>query len=172
MPSNTDNTARLAKELWNAALQLEAADFQSRFDSIYSAAEGPATLWHLGGAASDYLRAQPNSVCIPEKLPGLLLSSPLVDGRIVGLKLSNRLCLDPNRIVEAVCKALDSTNNNEVVGGLYELSELADRTSVPRNYGSPALLARLRKLVLSGDGYVAEASKRMHRAFSGEPAPG
>ena len=52
-----DNTAKLAKALWtDEAVNLQPAEFQRRFDTLYSAAEGIATYWQLGGAANDYRR--------------------------------------------------------------------------------------------------------------------
>jgi hypothetical protein len=105
---NRDTTARHAKALWTfESWDLDPEEFQSRFDAIYAAAEGPATYWRLGGAANDYLRAHPRSISVPQELAPMLLSSRLVDARIIGLKLLIRLSTDTGQIVAAICRALE-----------------------------------------------------------------
>src|SRR5262245_58113283 len=122
MGQSRDNTARLAKALWSPeAKELSPGEFQARFDAIFSAAEGPATLWQLGGAINDYLRAHVGSVIVPTDLAPNLVASRMVDARIVGLKLLVRCSTDLSLIGTSICTALSSKHESELYGGLLEL---------------------------------------------------
>lgn len=152
-----DNTARLAEALWSTdAKKLEPAEFQARFDAIYSVAEGIATHWQLGGAANDYLRARPNSIAVPTDLATMLLASRTVDGRIIGLKLLNRCSSDVDLILQWICRALESKHQDEVYGGLHELSNLLDSLKPPAVVPVDELLASLLMLRSSRDAYIRD----------------
>lgn len=163
-----DNTASLAQALWSCeALELEPAEFQARFDVLYATAEGPATLWQLGGAANDYLRRRPDSIAVPPVLAPMLLASAMVDGRIIGLKLLNRCSSNLETICSSICHALESKHEGELYGGLCELYNLLRRlppsTSLPVEAFVP-LLFRLRS---SSNPYVRESAE-MYQDWLGE----
>jgi hypothetical protein len=164
MPHARDTTARIAKELWRPeSFDLSPGEFQSRFDAVYAIAEGPATWWYLGGAANDYLRHQPQSIVVPAELPQLLLGSAIVDGRIVGLKLLTRLSSDRDEIIVAICNALDSQNESEVLGGLHELGNFLERMGPTTPIPTMELLPRLRKVHLSSPEWLATRSQQLSR---------
>jgi hypothetical protein len=166
-----DNTARLAKELWtNEARSLEPAEFQSRFDAIYLAAEGPATLWQLGGAANDYLRSHPDSIKVPEELVTALLGSKLVDGRIIGLKLLNRCSIDNNTILSAISEALESHSKQEILGGLCELSNLLRRVEHSAGVVTEVIFRKLRKHSSSSVPYIRDAAEALRAWLEGSAA--
>jgi hypothetical protein len=157
-----DNTARLAKELWAiGSTEISPAEFQSRFDHIYQSAEGPATLWHLGGAVNDYLRHHPDTIRVPESLAPTLLASPMVDSRIIGLKLLNRCSTDTTRICAEIGRALRSGHEGEVYGGLHELGNLASRLSSCDRHVVNELSVCLDKLQESTDQYVRNRSAQL-----------
>ncbi|MEX2310678.1 MAG: hypothetical protein WD738_24135 [Pirellulales bacterium] len=160
--ANRDNTAKLAKDLWSVeALEMEPAEFQTRFDAIYASAEGIATYWHLGGAANDYLQHHPNSITVPPELAPRLLASRMVDGRIIGLKLLNRCSSDLNLIATWICRALQSKKKKtELYGGLCELSDLLPRLTTLANIPVDELRGILQKLRSSGDIYVRDWADR------------
>lgn len=156
-----DNTAKLAKALWSIeALDLQPAEFQSRFDAIYASAEGPATLWQLGAAANDYLRRNPDTIRVPDELAPQLLKSSLVDARIVGLKLLNRRPSETAAIVSAICEALDRDHKGEIYGGLCELDNLLRRLELSLRLAVDGLMPRLAGLRSSRDPYVRECADR------------
>jgi hypothetical protein len=160
MKRRRDNTAKLAKALWSFESQtLDPKEFQSRFDAIYRAAEGPATLWQLGGAANDYLRGRPGSIEVPPELAPALLASTMVDGRIIGLKLLTRCSSDFSAICASIAQALESKHEGELYGGLYELRNLLERVAPSVALPVDDLLARLTKLRLLGDPYVRDSSE-------------
>lgn len=168
MGESRDNTARLAKELWSPeAMELKPVDFQERFDAIYAAGEGPATLWQLGGAANDYLRLHPNSIRIPDELAPKLLDSEIVDSRIVGLKLLNRCSSDTAALSSAICRALESEYEGELYGGLHELGDLLSRLAPSSPLPVEELLVRLSKLRSSRDPYVRECAARNGEQIEG-----
>lgn len=161
MQRSRDNTARLAKALWSIeALDLQPKEFQSRFDAIYASAEGPATLWQLGGAANDYLRHYPDTIRVPNELAWQLLDSTLVDARIVGLKLLNRCSSDTAAILSAICRALDRNHKNEMYGGLCELDNLLRRLVPTTRLSIDDVLPRLSRLSSSPDPYVRDCASR------------
>jgi hypothetical protein len=165
MQPSRDTTARLAKDLWSLeARELPPAEFQTRFDAVYAAAEGPATLWHLGGAANDYLRAHPEAIAVPAELAHALLASEIVDGRIIGLKLLNRCSSDLHAICSAICDALESKHEHTLYGGLCELDNLLRRLSPMSSTATlPVndILPRLRRLYSSSDPYVRQSAERL-----------
>ncbi len=161
-----DNTARLAKELWSLeATTLSPAEFQTRFDNIYQSAEGPATLWHLGGAANNYLRQRPGSINIPEELAASLLASSMVDSRIIGLKLLNRCSTDIAMICAQISRALSSDHEGEVYGGLHELGNLSSRLSSCERHIANELSRCLIKLHESTDQYVRNRSVQLRECL-------
>ncbi len=163
--ANRENTARLAKALWSLeANTLSSSDFQARFDAIYSASEGIATLWHLGGAANDYLRHHPGSIVVPQELPLTLLASRLVNGRIVGLKLLTRLSGDSSLVSYWICRSLESSKRTEVYGGLHELHNYLDRFSQIAD--AEGLLSRLSRLCSANDPVIHEQAKRLRERVS------
>jgi hypothetical protein len=148
-----DNTAKLAKALWNSreSYALAPHEFQAKFDALYAASEGIATLWHLGGAANDYLRGHPGSISVPSELAPALLASRLVNGRIIGLKLLNRSSSDETSILSWICRALDARNESEVLVGLCELREFLERRPPVTILPVHELLPRLERLQSSRD---------------------
>lgn len=162
MGRSRDNTARLAKELWSSeSLDLEPATFQARFDAIYAVAEGPATLWQLGGAANDYLRAHADAIVVPPELITALVASQMVDGRIIGLKLLNRCSSDTRSICTYICRALESGHEGELYGGLCELDRLLRRASQSVALAVDDISVRLDRLNCSSDSYVRECAERL-----------
>ena len=120
--TNRDNTAKLAQALWaSESIAFDPVEFQARFDAIYAASDGIATLWRLGGAANDYLHHHPGSIQVPHELAPTLLRSRLVDGRIIGLKLLVRCSSDIEIISPWVLAALESNHDGVLYGGLLEL---------------------------------------------------
>ncbi len=161
MGRSRDNTARLAKELWSSeSLELDPATFQARFDAIYAEAEGPATLWQLGGAANDYLRMHADAIVVPPELIATLAASQMVDGRIIGLKLLNRCSSDVRSICTSICRALASSHEGELYGGLCELDGLLRRASHSAALPVDDILVCLDRLNGSGDPYVRECAER------------
>lgn len=157
-----DDTAKLAKALWSIeSLALPSQVLQSRFDEIYLSAQGPATLWHLGGAANDYLRANPGSIHVPEELIESLLDSQIVDGRVIGLKLVNRCSTNVELICTSICRALESTHEGEFYGGLFELTTFLERARTGNVFSVAGIQARLSPLRLSSDVYVRERAERL-----------
>jgi hypothetical protein len=155
MHRKRDNTAKLAKALRSAdSKHLSSAEFQSQFDAIYAVAEGPATLWHLGGAANDYLRAHPESIQVPPELATALVASRMVDGRIIGLKLLIRCSSDIPTITNSLCRALQSRKRQEMLGGLCELDNFLRRLNPTTPLPLHEFLPRLRKLESSSDPIV------------------
>jgi hypothetical protein len=168
MQRSRDNTARLAKALWTLeARDLSPREFQSRFDNIYSGAEGPATLWQLGGAVNDFLRVHPGTIKVPNELAPTLLSSTIVDGRIIGLKLLNRCSTDVTAISASICQALESRHKSELYGGLCELDNLLRRLETTVQVPTQDLLPRLRKLYSSSDIYIRETAERLANMLTG-----
>jgi hypothetical protein len=162
MPRRRDNTAKFAKALWTfEALDLEAAEFQRRFDALYATAEGPATFWQLGGAANDYLRHHPGSIVVPSELAPALLASTMADGRIIGLKLLNRCSTDVTAIITAICRALESRHEGEMCGGMCELENLLDRLEPSARLPVQELRLMLGKLSSWPDPYVPTIAERI-----------
>lgn len=157
-----DNTAKLAKVLWSAETRnLSPAEFQLRFDAIYAVAEGPATLWRLGGAANDYLRAHPESIQVPPELATALVASRLVDGRIIGLKLLIRCSSDIPLMTNSISRALESRHRQEMYGGLCELDNFLHRLSSSTPLPLHDFLLRLHKLESSSDPIVRSWAQRL-----------
>ena len=157
-----DNTARMAKALWSPeSNELSASEFQAQFDAIYSAAEGLATLWQLGGAANDYLRLHPDSIVVPEELAPKLVASSMVDARIIGLKLLVRCSWDIRLIGSSICKALESKHEHELYGGLCELHNSLRRFDSVASMPVDDLLAGLGRLSSSRDAYERQSAARL-----------
>jgi hypothetical protein len=110
---------------------------------------------------NDFLRSHPAAIDVPKELVPALLTSPIVDGRIIGLKLLNRCCHDPAKIAASICDALASSHGSEVYGGLFELDNLLRRLTPPFSLSNTQLLSRLQDLSSSDDVYVREASDRL-----------
>jgi hypothetical protein len=157
-----DGTASLAKKLWDELSSTLCPDeFQARFDEIYRRAEGPATLWRLGGAANDYLRKHPDSVRVPCELAPALLASSLVDARIIGLKLLIRTSQDWGAIHAELCRALESRHVSTRLGGLCELHNALHRCGKGLPMPKGDLVSRLEKLRQSSDEHVRETATRL-----------
>ncbi|MEQ8848510.1 hypothetical protein [Botrimarina sp.] len=157
-----DSTAKHAKVLWSTeSIRLRPESFQARFDELYRSAEGPATLWHLGGAASDYLRVHPGSIQVPEGLIEALLKSPIVDGRIIGRKLANRCSFDAERTLSSILDALNSGHESEICGGLFELWNLLERDTVAPMIHHEGLFCALANLTRAKDAYVRDSASRL-----------
>jgi hypothetical protein len=170
MNPSRDNTARLAKTLWTVeARDLSPGEFQARFDALYSTAEGPATLWQLGGAANEYLRCHPDTIVVPVEIVEALLASKMVDARIIGLKLLNRLAANVSAMVAAIHPALESSHEGELYGGLNELLLLLDRVEPSERNLAIVLLPALSRLASSRDSYVRETAARLSDWVSGSP---
>jgi hypothetical protein len=170
--NSRDSTANMARDLWSAeSQQLEPAEFQARFDAIYDAAQGLATLWQLGGAANDYLRARPQSIRVPPELISQLLAGKIVDGRIVGIKLLNRRSPDVEIIRSSIERALASQHESEVYGGLHELGGLLDRTMPGSPLPAINLKAKLLSLQSSEDPYIRDRSTQLIEQLTEQNSP-
>ncbi len=99
-------------------------------DSILQQTDGLRTLWQLGGAANDYLRRHPGLITVPRGLPFKLLAANHLDSRIIGLKLLVRLVYPLPVTWKWIRKALQSSREDEVVGGLCELGNLVNRSDM------------------------------------------
>jgi hypothetical protein len=151
----------LARALWSSeALDLTPPEFQSRFDAIYERATDIDALWQLGGAVNDYLRRRPESVAAPPDLPLVLLASKHVPARIVGLKLLNRLNAPPSQLIPHISAALQSSAEDEIYGGLFELGELLRRSPSTTRGRWNDLKKQLQDLCGSPDPYVRSTSER------------
>lgn len=150
---------RQAKRLWSVtARELAPAEFQSRFDRLYPASRDLMTLWQLGGAANDYVRAHPHAIVVPMELATMLLAGDHVDARIIGLKLLNTLAAPVPQTIVYICAALRSTSDSEVYGGLYELGRLLDWSPQPALNEYPELQRQLQALGNSNDPYIRSRS--------------
>ena len=159
-----DDTAKLARALWSEdGVNLPAAEFKARFDQIYARSEDIDTYWQLGGALNDYLGFDPHSFAVPPELATILLSSSLVDARIVGLKLLVRHSSNVDLITEWLCRALQSKRSGELYGGLYELGNLLDRIQskqLTALLDVAEFVSILSELKSSRDAYVREWAQR------------
>lgn len=76
------------------------------------------------------------------------------DARIIGLKLLNRLERPAEETTKWIDRALRSDEEDELIGGLYELGEFLTRASAGVDYQN--IKAALALLAASSDDYVRE----------------
>lgn len=155
-----------AKALWSfQARELQQPEFQAKFDEVYRHAieeTNIEALWQLGGAANDYIRSRPqNNLIVPNELAPTLLSSKLMDARIIGLKLLTRCSPNIELVADWICRALVSKHECEVYGGLSELGKLLESRNPFAKKEQDEICSRLRDLHSSPDPYLRDASCRL-----------
>jgi hypothetical protein len=145
-------------------VRLDPRSFRREFDRIYHDCRDIKTLWQLGGATNDYLRANPDAMAVPAELPRRLLASHHLHARIVGLKLLNRSDVPDAELIATIVRALNRRDGNESCGGLYELGQLLDRRDALDLDSSlvHALRAALSPLVDDNEPTHAAASRLLH----------
>ena len=162
---------KLARSLWSVGnlqqlFRLPPERFEQLFARVYESTDDLETLWRLGGATNDYLRANPEAFRVPVELPRRLLASNHMDARIIGLKLLNRCPVDDEELVREFIRAMNRRDGDESCGGIFELSNFLDKR-YPSG-GAPAqlvhrLLEALEPLVNDGEELHSGAASAVAR---------